>query len=192
LIELHTKVPDLLKVNDYVRFVHTESKFSPTFKSNVFYKVTKTVQVPYTISFIIPEGDVTIMKLSDYGLYPQRPHSLYQILIGFGGSDGINVYAKIPETDFILRLEEAQFEPNPLIEQLSFLGCYSKEDSSIDKPKLIVYTVKDFEEIAFVIFNAGSDYGKLIIHTVVNICQLEETEEKPTVWKDILHYKLLR
>jgi hypothetical protein len=26
----------------------------------------------------------------------------------------------------------------------------------------------------------------------VNICHIEETNKKPTVWKDILHYKLLR
>ena len=198
MIELHSKVPDLLKVSDYVIFRHTEDKYSQTFKANVYYKVTKTLQVPYTTSFIIPPSDLLIMKLSDIGLYPERPKSLYEILIGFGGSDGIISYVKIPETDYHLRLEKAQFEPNPLMEQLRYLGEYSKEDSSIDEPRLVIYTVKDFEEILFEIYNDGSGYGKIIIHSIVNICELEEVKEPEKEKipvekvKEILHYKLLR
>ena len=198
MIELHSKVPDLLKVNDYVIFRHTEEKYSQTFKANVYYKVRKSLQVPYTLSFIIPSGDTVQMKLSDYGLYPERPKSLYEILIGFGGSDAILNFVKIPETDYHLRLEKAQFEPNPLMEQLRYLGEYSKEDSSIDEPRLVIYTVKDFEEILFEIYNDGSGYGKIIIHSIVNICELEEVKEPEKEKipaekvKEILHYKLLR
>ena len=198
MIELHSKVPDLLKVNDYVIFRHIEEKYSQTFKANVYYKVRKSLQVPYTLSFIIPSGDTVQMKLSDYGLYPERPKSLYEILIGFGGSDAILNFVKIPETDYHLRLEKAQFEPNPLMEQLRYLGEYSKEDSSIDEPRLVIYTVKDFEEILFEIYNDGSGYGKIIIHSIVNICELEEVKEPEKEKipaekvKEILHYKLMR
>ena len=192
MIELHSKVPDLLKVGDVVRFISEDKKYSPTFKSGVFYEIKKTLQVPYDFSVILPPQDTTLIRFSDRGLTPETPKDIYEILIGFGGSENINVYVKIPETDFLLRLEKAPFEPNVLIEDLRYIGHYSKELTSIDEPKLVIYTVKDFEEVAFEIFNDGSDYGKIIIHSIVNICHLEETEEKPTVWKDILHYKLLR
>ena len=89
MIELHSKVPDLLKVGDYVKFINEEKKFSPTFMSNRFYKVTKTIQVPYDFSVILPPEDTTLIKLSDQGLYPERPKSLYEILIGFGDQMGL-------------------------------------------------------------------------------------------------------
>jgi hypothetical protein len=192
LIELCTEVPRLLKVGDCVRFVHEEEKYSPTFKANRFYEIKKTLQVPYDFSLILPEQDRTLIKLQDIGLEPSNPNTMYEILIGFGGSNEIEIYPKIPSTDYHLKLEKAPYEPNPSLEQLRFLGGYSKEVTSIDEPKLLIYIVKDFEEVAFEVFNCGSEYGKLIIHTIVNICHLEETDKKPTVWKDILHYKMMR
>ena len=192
MLELHPHVPRLLKVGDIVRFVHEEEKFSPTFKANVFYRVVKTLQVPYDFSLILPEQNGTLINVQDIGLTPTNPNTLYEVLIGFGGSDNIIVYPKIPSTDYLLKLEKAPFEPNPLLDNLRFIGCYGKESTSIDEPKLLIYMVKDFEEVALEVFNAGSDYGKLIIHTIVNICHLEETDKKPTVWKDILHYKMMR
>ncbi len=185
---------ELFKVRYKLRFISESDKYAPTIKANVFYEVKRTQQIPYTFSLILPPADGTLIKLDDIGLYPERRNSVYQLIIGFGGSSDILIYPMIPETDYFLRLEKAEYAPNPAVESLRYLGCLTKEDSPIQDPKLEIITVKDYETVAFNIFNPTSVYKKLIVDILVNRCLIEEVpkEEKVNIWRDILDYRLLR
>ena len=198
MIELHERTPRLLEKGNYVRFLSPEENFSPTFKANVIYQVKSNVQVVFYTAFIIPPGDVSLVKLNNdedaLGLYPENPKTLYEVLVGFGGTEDIIIYPMMPSTDYLLYLEKAGMRPNPGLPQLRYLGMYTTSDSPVNNPRLVLYFVKDMDQFALQLYNTNTkEDEKLIVRFVINKCYLEEVrEEVKAPVKDILHYKLLR
>lgn len=188
----------LFKPRYVLRFLAEGRKYSYCIDANTFYEVEATQQIPYTVSAIIPGEDYTVIDLDEIGLYPTRPVSVYQIILGIGGSNDVLVYPMIPETDFFLKLEKSEFTPNPSLPQRAFIGYLTKEDSPISDPKIEIITVKDYDDIALMIFNPTSVYKKVILDFTVNRCKIEEITDEKRIeeikkennFRDILDYRL--
>ena len=191
MIKLHAEQPTLLKEGDYVKFVSSDrrAKFSPDVYAGATFKVTKTQRVVFDRAFIIPPNDYTELDLSNdgLGLYPERPTTLYEILIGLKGSKEMLIYIQIPAGKYLNRLEKSDLYPVPADPTRRYLGFIDLQASTIDEPKLLVYSLKDMESIIFQVYNDSSDYQKIIFRFLVNKCQIapvkpEEAKEPKLIW----------
>lgn len=203
MIRLFTKTPELLKEDDIVKFVRTDttsvgrSDFTDNIPANSTWRVEKVQQLTHDASVILPASDYTIIDMCNedtgFGLEPTSPHTLYEILVGLKGSNNVLVYLQIPSGKYFSRLEQPKMFPNPAVAANRYIGTYSVEDTPYTEPKLRVNMIKDFEPLIFIPYNDGSDYEKLVFHFLVNKCYLTKTSEPSTgEYRKIMHYESMR
>lgn len=199
MIKLFTKTPELLLPRQYVKF--TGKDFTDYIREGDMFVVTRTKQIIYEYSIILPPNDYTMLDISSeattsLGLYPTSLESLYEILVGLKGGKDILLYIQVPAGRFFARLEKPELFPNPTIPMLKYLGFIDAETTPYNEPKLRLHTVKDFEPIIFLCYNDGSDYEKLVFKFIVNRCKIErvppEQAGKIDVYREIQHYEALR
>lgn len=199
MIKLFTKTPDLLLPRQYVKFVGED--FTDEVKEGEMFKITRTQQITFDYSVILPPGDFTTLDLSSegttsLGLYPTNPKTLYEILVGLKGGKDMLLYIQIPAGKYFARLEKAELYPNPAVPQLRYISPITVEDTPYNEPKLRIHTIKDIEPIVFQIYNDGPDYEKLVFHFLINRCFMErltpEEITKVEKYREIQHYEYLR
>jgi len=141
------------------------------------FKIEKTAQVYYELSWILPELHYKDINLSneDAGekLYPEASDVLYETLIGFKPGNYFTLIY-FPADQPIYRL--GYYSMTPLISSasLKYLGAVKPEDSPVNNPTLKLYTVYKLNPFIFRIsVDNGVDYDKITWEICINKCRLE-------------------
>lgn len=176
-VEVPTTRPKVLLPGHYIEF----SKEFPSGLSHVkgkTFKITKTAQVKYPLSWILPEQHYKDINLSneDAGqkLYPEASDEVYEILIGFKPGNYFTLIF-FPAEQPIYRL--GYYSMTPLISSasLKYLGAIKPEDSPAENPILKLYTVYKLNPFIFRIsVDNGINYEKMTWELCINKCKLQE------------------
>lgn len=141
------------------------------------FKITKTVQVRYELSWILPALHYKDINLSneDSGqkLYPEAKDEFYETLIGFKPGNYLTLIyfpADLP----IYRLGYYTMKPLISSASLKYLGAIKPEDSPVNNPTLKIYTFYRLDPFIFRIsVDNGVDYEKMTWEICVNKCKIE-------------------
>lgn len=142
------------------------------------FKITKTAQVNYELSWILPELHYKDINLSneDAGekLYPEATDEVYETLIGFKlGNYFTLIY--FPADQPIYRLGYYSMTPLITSASLKYLGAVKPEDSPVNNPTLKLYTVYKLKPFIFrMSIDNGVEYEKMTWVITVNKCKLEQ------------------
>jgi len=142
------------------------------------FRITKTNQVNYELSWILPELHYADINLSNeeegQKLYPESTSEFYEMLVGFKPGDYFTlIYC--PADQPIYRL--GYYTMTPLISSasLKYLGAIKPEDSPASNPILRLYTF--FKLIPFIFrisVDNGVNYDKMTWRLCVNKCKIEQ------------------
>lgn len=142
------------------------------------FRITKTAQVRYELSWILPALNYKDINLSNENagekLYPEAKDEVYETLIGFKPGNYFTLIY-FPAEQPIYRL--GYYTMTPLISSasLKYLGAIKPEDSPVNNPTLKIYTVNKLDPFIFRIFvDNGVDYEKMTWEICVNKCKLEK------------------
>lgn len=201
-------VPRLLQEGYYVRFTEQWPLTLPHVKGK-FFTIGKTNQVPYNLSYIIPESDYVDVDMSNnaggVNLYPENTKTLYEVSLGFKqGNYLVDFY--IPAGEFVNRLEQPGMVPTLTSATLRYLGAVKPTDSPCEDPRILMYFVKDLEPMILRTFvdtgmaipDGAADFPheKCIFCLIINKCYLTEIQNPTTEqWnrsKKIDYYTELR
>ena len=141
------------------------------------FKITKTVQVRYELSWILPALHYKDINLSneDAGqkLYPEASDEVYETLIGFKPGNYFTLIY-FPADQPIYRLGHYTMTPLISSASLKYLGAIKPEDSPINNPTLKIYTFYKLNPFIFRIsVDNGVDYEKMTWEICVNKCKIE-------------------
>jgi len=141
------------------------------------FRITKTAQVRYELSWILPALHYKDINLSNENagekLYPETSDEVYETLIGFKPGNYFTLIF-FPADQPIYRL--GYYTMTPLISSasLKYLGAIKPEDSPVDNPTLKIYTVYKLNPFIFRgSVDNGVDYEKMTWDICVNKCKLE-------------------
>lgn len=173
----------VLRPKDNVQF----SKEFPdqlSFVKDKTFKVSKTSQVHYQLSWILPEDhykdiDLSNAEASGEKLYPETFDGLYEILIGFKlGNYLTHIY--FPADQPIYRLDYYSMVPQISSASLKYLGAIKPSDSPAENRTLKVYALYRLKPIILRIYaDDGIDYEKITWDMVINKCKLEAYTPAP-------------
>ena len=100
--------PKLLQKGYYVRFTDQWPGTLP-YVQNKFFQISKTTQVPYDLTYILPSDNYRDVDLSnDAGgenLYPENTKTLYEVALGFKPGNYMTQFF-IPTGEVMNRLEQ--------------------------------------------------------------------------------------
>ncbi|MDD4986711.1 MAG: hypothetical protein PHQ43_13200, partial [Dehalococcoidales bacterium] len=107
-------VPKTLQEGYYVRFSDAWPE-TLNVKGQTF-RIERTNQVPYDLSYILPVSDFRDVDLSNSvgggeGIYPEQSNTLYEIEIGFKPGNYL-AHFYLPAGEFVSRLEQANMTPD--------------------------------------------------------------------------------
>jgi len=181
-----------LKPRQYVYF--TDS-WNVTHVKGKFFVVTNTQQIVYEKVFILPaQGFTTYLLDEDSGLLPERVNTLYEMYVGVKGN--ALIYVRWPSTDYLNRLEKAEFvppEPDALSSTANverrYIGFFDETVTPYYQPKYREYTIKDMEPIQYVIYNDSVKSEKVVLRFIVNRCRIEEYTGRPEIYRTIFFYE---
>ena len=141
------------------------------------FKITKTVQVRYELSWVLPALHYKDINLSneDSGekLYPESSDEFYETLIGFkpGNYFGLIYF---PANQPIYQLGYYTMIPTISDAALKYLGAIRPEDTPPDNPILKVYTFYKLDPfIIRMAVDNGIDYDKMTWVITINRCKIE-------------------
>jgi len=141
------------------------------------FRITKTAQVNYELSWILPELHYKDINLSneDAGekLYPEATDEVYETLIGFKPGNYFTLIY-FPADQPIYRLGYYSMTPLIASASLKYLGAVKPEDSPVGTPTLKLYTVYKLKPFIFRIsIDNGVEYEKITWVITINKCKLE-------------------
>ncbi len=208
-------VPALLQKDYYIKFsdawpgqLGTITYTTPGTGDVVgkYFKVTKTNQITYDISYILPSGDYRDVDFGNINtgfnenLYPVNQHTLYEVMLGWKPANMLAFFF-IPAGEHIARLEQAgMVPPNALpfpTTNMRYLGAKKPSDSPYEDKKLFFYFVKDLDAMIMRLFiDSGVVYDKVITGLLINKCYIEQVNKaeaaKSSKVKEILYYSEYR
>jgi len=168
-------VPKLLQEGFFVRFT---DKWPDTmnYVQNQFFQISKTNQVPYDRSYILPTNDYRDVDLSNSSggeaIYPENTRTLYEVVLGFKPGNYLAEFF-IPAGEFVSRLEQAGMVPDVTHATRKYLGTLKPEDSPYDDKRIFLYFVKDLEPMIMRLYvNFGIDFEKCVVGFIINKCYL--------------------
>ena len=192
-------VPKLLQEGYFVRFTDQWPDTLPYVKNKSF-KIGRTNQVPYDLSYILPGNDYRDVDLSNNAggeaLYPENTKTLYEVALGFKPGNYM-VHFYIPAGEFVHRLEQAGMVPDVTHATRRYLGARKPEDSPYDDKRIFMYFIKDLEPIILRVFvDTGVDFEKCVLGLTVNKCYMvampNPTNEQLAKAKVLHYYSELR
>jgi len=141
------------------------------------FRITKTAQVNYELSWILPELHYKDINLSneDAGekLYPEATDEVYETLIGFKPGNYFTLIY-FPADQPIYRLGYYSMTPLITNASLKYLGAVKPEDSPVGTSTLKLYTVYKLKPFIFRIsIDNGVAYDKISWVITINKCKLE-------------------
>jgi hypothetical protein len=178
-------VPALLQPGYYVQFSDSwPGNLSVTYQDKkgatrgIFAQISRTNQVPYDLSYIIPSGDFRDVDFSNLlstfneNLYPQNPITLYQTQIGFKRGNFLAI-RYIPAGEYVSRLEQANMVPNVTSATLRYLGAIKWQDSPYYDKRFYFYSVYNMEPFILRLFvDNGVDFEKVVMGLTINKCYM--------------------
>lgn len=192
-------VPKLLQEGYFVRFTDQWPDTLPYVQNN-FFKISRTNQVPYDLSYILPSNDFRDVDLSNNAggefIYPENTKTLYQVALGFKPGNYL-VHFYIPAGEFVHRLEQPGMVPDVTHATRRYLGARKPEDSPYDDKRIFLYFVKDLEPMILRVFvDTGIDFEKCVLGLTVNKCYMvampSPTADQLAKAKVIQYYTELR
>jgi len=185
-------VEPLLKVGQYVRFSEGwEEKYAEQ-----VYVVEAAQQIPRKLWLVIQNGIYYDLDLKDVGFYPTSPKSLYEIVFKMRG-ENIILYPRLPSTEYFNKLEEPGFTPEPLDDNLRYIGGYTEED--FKEGRLREYTIKDMDKIVYRLYNDSPEDEHIRLEAIVNRLKIRRVSDEvarrvleQVRYRDIPHYKAVR
>ncbi len=199
LAEVRPPVPKYLQEGYFVRFTDQWPDTLPNIKSG-FFKIRKTAQVPYDLSYILPTNDYRDVDLSNSSggenIYPEATRTLYEVVLGFKPGNYLSEFF-IPAGEFVSRLEQAGMVPDVTHATRKYLGTIKPEDSPYDDKRLFLYFVKDLEPMIMRLYvDLGIDFEKCVVGLLINKCSIEKmtspTSDQLARAKVIQYYTELR
>ena len=191
-------VPKLLQEGYFVRFTDQWPDTLP-YVQNKFFKIGRTNQVPYDLTYILPTNDYRDVDLSNNAagenIYPENTRTLYEVALGFKPGNYM-VHFYIPAGEFVHRLDQAGMVPDVTHATRRYLGARKPEDSPYDDKRIFLYFVKDLEPLILRVFvDTGVDFEKCVLGLTVNKCYMvamSPTAEQLAKAKVIRYYTELR
>jgi len=157
-------------------YVFFEGKWTD-FVSNKLFKVGFSQRFPVRYSMIIEKGRFYDFDLSDNGLYPENPRTLYEI--GFGMSGSAVVHVRIPSNRYYNVLEDSDFIPSEDLTRNEYVGGFTETEIPAEEPRrLRVYTLKDMTKVVLRVFNDGHEDEKVVLHVTVNRMRLDSVSSE--------------
>ncbi|KKN35595.1 hypothetical protein LCGC14_0782050 [marine sediment metagenome] len=164
------------------------------------FRIQKTSQIPYDLSYIIPVDDYRDIDLSNgtgsfmENLYPTNDTTLYEVSLGLKLGNYV-VHFYLPATQNISGLEQASMiNPDVTDAKEKFLGARQPKDSPYDNPQMKFYLVKDLSPlIVRPVILSNVDYELVVLGFVVNKCKIElipsPTKDELQKAKEIKYYE---
>lgn len=162
------------------------------------FKVSKNVQVRYSLSYILKEACYKDVEFSneDSGnkLYPYDTLDLYELIIGFSPGQYYAI-PYFPADQPLYRLGYPTMTPVMSDSDLKYLGRIDPEDSPTSNATFKIYTLYKLKPLYLrLIADDGVAYEKCTLELLVNRCKLEEgkppegVQPKPIEYLDSLKW----
>ncbi len=179
-IEVHEQVwprPKVLLPGHNIQFSNAFPDGLDFVKGKTF-RITKTAQVRYELSWILPAINYKDINLSNESsgefLYPEAKDEVYETLIGFKPGNYFTLIF-FPADQPIYRLGYYSMTPLVSSASLKYLGAIKPEDSPVNNPTLKIYTFFKLDPFIFrIVVDNGVDYEKMTWEICVNKCKLEK------------------
>lgn len=191
--------PKLIREGYFVRFTDQWPE-TLNYVQNKFFRISKTAQVPYDLTYILPTNDYRDVDLSNSAggenIYPENTKTLYEVAVGFKPG---NYLAElfIPAGEFVSRLEQAGMVPDVTHATRKYLGTIKPNESPYNDKRLFLYFVKDLEPMIMRIYvDTGIDFEKCVVGLIINKCYMvampHPTSEQLARAKVLQYYTELR
>lgn len=143
---------------------------------NALMKVMRTQRFPVRYPMVIKKGEYTDFNLSDNGLYPANPSTLYELGVGIKGEAVL--YVRLPDNVYFDYLEKSGFIPSEDLSSNKYIGGFTEYEIPVEEPRrLRVYTVKNMVSSAFRILADNYEDSKVILCFTVNRMKIDKVGE---------------
>lgn len=148
--------------------------------SNKLVKVKCTQRFPVRYPMIIKEGEYYDFNLSENGLYPTNPETLYELGVGIKGESVM--YIRLPDNVYFNYLEKSGFIPSEDLSENRYIGGFTELEIPVEEPRrLRVYTVKNMVSSVFRILADNYEDSKVILCVTVNRMKIDKVSESEEI-----------
>lgn len=183
----------LLEPRHVVHFVGSHPEYWQERVAGKYFKIMMTQQIVYDRAYILGPGLFYTTDISDdnaaigdLGLYPDNTMTLYEILCGMKSTSGSMLcYPRYPPNEWFITLEEGGFIPNPVSNNLRYLGPWTEEITPYDRPQVRIHTIKDEESVGIYLYNDAPVSNKVVLGWIVNRCLMKHVDKSELTDKEL-------
>jgi hypothetical protein len=158
-----------------------------------FFEITRTIVVPYSVSYILPAADYRDVALDNkatnaINLYPAAEGRVYEILVGLKPG-AYHIIPYIPAGKYLLALGDSSMFPDVADANRRYLGAITPEDSPAEDPVLKLWAIKDYDAWTLRTFVLdGVGFEKCGLEFKVAKHELTKLKEAPPTFSLIKHH----
>jgi hypothetical protein len=157
-----------------------------------FFQITRSMVVPYSLSYILPNADYKDVDLSNSTdgakLYPEAEGRVYEMLVGLKpGNFLCTLY--IPTGKYLHALGYSTMYPDPSDTERRYLGGFKPEDSPADSPNIKLWAIKEYDPWNLRLYVLdGVGFEKVGVELLIAKHDLTELTEEPEHFTLIKHH----
>jgi len=157
-----------------------------------FFEITRSVVVPYSLSYILPNNDYKDIDLSNatsgVKLYPETEGRVYEMLVGFKPGN-YHCILYIPSTRALLGLGYSNMVPDVTDADKRYLAAIKPEDSPAEDPTVKLWAIKEYDAWNLRLFVLdGVGYEKVVVELKIAKHDIKELPEPPENFTLIKHH----
>jgi len=157
-----------------------------------FFEITRSIVVPYSLSYILPNADYKDVDLSNatagVKLYPEAEGRVYEMLVGFKPGNFLCTLF-IPAGKYLHALGYSTMYPDAADADRKYLGAFTPEDSPETDPTIKLWAIKEYDawNLRLYVFD-GVGFEKVGVELLIAKHDIKELTEAPEHFTLIKHH----